>query len=80
MTARNGSRLSLALEVRRARLTGYAGKLTRAAELIEKHAAGRSIPVSDLVREMPEGPDRDELVSLMPLVASALRRRGQAMP
>ena len=58
-------------------LEDYAAALDRVAELVEKHAAGRTdIQVHEVIRGMPDGAERRELLALLPLVPEKIRRAG----
>jgi hypothetical protein len=41
--------------------------LHRAADLVEEYAAGRDMTVREVLAEMPDGPAREELISLLSL-------------
>jgi hypothetical protein len=51
----------------------WAAQLHRAADLVEAHAAGRDMTVREVLAEMPNGPEREELISLLSLPPVAAR-------
>jgi len=51
----------------------WAAQLHRAADLVEEHAAGRDMTVREVLAEMPNGPEREELISLLSLPPVAAR-------
>ena len=57
-----------------AEIFAWAAQLHRAADLVEEYAAGRDMTVREVLTEMPDGPEREELISLLslPPVAAAL--------
>ena len=57
-----------------AEVFAWAARLHRAADLVEEYAAGRDMTVREVLAEMPDGPDREELISLLslPPLAAAL--------
>ena len=56
-----------------AEIFAWAAQLHRAADLVEEHAAGRDMTVQEVLAEMPDGPERDELISLLSLPPVAAR-------
>ena len=57
-----------------AEIFAWAAQLHRAADLVEEYAMGRDMTVREVLTEMPDGADREELISLLslPPVAAAL--------
>ena len=57
-----------------AEVFAWAAQLHRAADLVEEYAMGRDMTVREVLTEMPDGPEREELISLLslPPVAAAL--------
>jgi hypothetical protein len=51
----------------------WAAQLHQAADLVEEHAAGRDMTVREVLAEMPPGPEREELISLLSLPPVAAR-------
>ena len=51
----------------------WSAQLHRAADLVEEHAAGRDMTVREVLAEMPPGPEREELISLLSLPPVAAR-------
>jgi hypothetical protein len=51
----------------------WAAQLHRAADLVEEYAAGRDMTVREVLAEMPDGPEREELISLLSLPPLAAR-------
>jgi hypothetical protein len=56
-----------------AEIFAWAAQLHRAADLVEEYAAGRDMTVREVLAEMPDGPERDELISLLSLPPVAAR-------
>jgi hypothetical protein len=56
-----------------AEIFAWAAQLHRAADLVEEHAAGRDMTVREVLAEMPNGPEREELISLLSLPPVAAR-------
>jgi hypothetical protein len=56
-----------------AEVFAWAAQLHRAADLVEEHAAGRDMTVREVLAEMPDGPEREELISLLSLPPVAAR-------
>jgi hypothetical protein len=56
-----------------AEIFAWAAQLHRAADLVEEHAAGRDMTVREVLAEMPDGPEREELISLLSLPPVAAR-------
>jgi hypothetical protein len=56
-----------------AEVFAWAAQLHRAADLVEEYAAGRDMTVREVLAEMPDGPERDELISLLSLPPVAAR-------
>jgi hypothetical protein len=57
-----------------AEVLAWAARLHRAADLMEEYAANRDMTVREVLAEMPDGPDREELITLLslPPLAAAL--------
>jgi hypothetical protein len=51
----------------------WAARLHRAADLVEEHSAGRDMTVREVLAEMPDGPQRQELICLLALPPVAAR-------
>lgn len=51
----------------------WAAQLHRAADLVEEYAAGRDMTVREVLAEMPDSPERKELISLLALPPVAAR-------
>ena len=56
-----------------AEVFAWAAQLHRAADLVEEYAAGRNMTAREVLAEMPDGPERDELISLLSLPPVAAR-------
>lgn len=56
-----------------AEIFAWAAQLHRAADLVEEYAAGRDMTVREVLAEMPNGPEREELISLLSLPPVAAR-------
>jgi hypothetical protein len=56
-----------------AEIFAWAAQLHRAADLVEEYAAGRDMTVLEVLAEMPNGPEREELISLLSLPPVAAR-------
>lgn len=56
-----------------AAIFAWAAQLHRAADLAEEHAAGRDMTMREVLAEMPPGPEREELISLLSLPPVAAR-------
>lgn len=56
-----------------AEIFAWAAQLHRAADLVEEYAAGRDMTVREALAEMPSGPGREELISLLSLPPVAAR-------
>jgi hypothetical protein len=56
-----------------AEIFAWAAQLHRAADLVEEYAAGRDMTVQEVLAEMPDGPEREELISLLSLPPVAAR-------
>ena len=56
-----------------AEVFAWAAQLHRAADLVEEYAAGRDMTVREVLAEMPDGPEREELISLLSLPPVAAR-------
>jgi hypothetical protein len=56
-----------------AEIFAWAAQLHRAADLVEEYAAGRDMTVREVLAEMPDGADREELISLLSLPPVAAR-------
>src|SRR5689334_6328440 len=56
-----------------AEVFAWAAQLHRAADLVEEYAAGRDMTVREVLAEMPPGPEREELISLLSLPPVAAR-------
>ena len=56
-----------------AEIFAWAAQLHRAADLVEEHAAGRDMTVREVLAEMPDGAEREELISLLSLPPVAAR-------
>ena len=56
-----------------AEIFAWAAQLHRAADLAEEYAAGRDMTVREVLAEMPEGAEREELISLLSLPPVAAR-------
>jgi hypothetical protein len=54
-------------------LFAWAAQLHRAADLVEEYAAGRDMTVREVLAEMPDSPEREELISLLALPPVAAR-------
>ena len=50
-----------------AEIFAWAAQLHRAADLVEEYAAGRDMTVREVLAEMPDGAEREELISLLSL-------------
>jgi hypothetical protein len=56
-----------------AKVFAWAAQLHRAADLVEEYAAGRDMTVREVLAEMPDGAEREELISLLSLPPVAAR-------
>lgn len=56
-----------------AEVFAWAAQIHRAADLVEEFAAGREMTVREVLAEMPDGPEREELISLLSLPPVATR-------
>src|SRR5436190_9319350 len=56
-----------------AEIFAWAAQFHRAADLVEEYAAGRDMTVREVLAEMPNGPEREELISLLNLPPVAAR-------
>jgi hypothetical protein len=56
-----------------AEVFAWAAQIHRAADLVEEFAAGREMTVREVLAEMPDGPEREELISLLSLPPVAAR-------
>ena len=56
-----------------AEIFAWAAQLHRAADLVEEYAAGRDMTVREVLAEMPDGAEREELISLLSLPPVAAR-------
>src|SRR5499427_10080708 len=56
-----------------AEMFAWAAQLHRAAGLVEEYAAGRDMTVREVLAEMPDGAEREELISLLSLPPVAAR-------
>jgi hypothetical protein len=56
-----------------AEVFAWAARLHRAADLVEEYAQGREMTVREVLAEMPDGPEREELISLLRLPPVAAR-------
>lgn len=54
-------------------LFAWAAQLHRAADLVEEYAAGRDMTVREVLAEMPDSPEKEELISLLALPPVAAR-------
>ena len=50
-----------------AEIFAWAAQLHRAADLVEDYAAGRNMTAREVLAEMPDGAEREELISLLSL-------------
>ena len=56
-----------------AEIFAWAAQLHRAADLVEDYAAGRNMTAREVLAEMPDGAEREELISLLSLPPVAAR-------
>ena len=56
-----------------AEIFAWAAQLHRAADLVEDYAAGRDMTAREVLAEMPDGAEREELISLLSLPPVAAR-------
>ena len=56
-----------------AEIFAWAAQLHRVAHLVEEYAAGRDMTVAEVLAGMPDGAEREELISLLSLPPVAAR-------